>query len=171
MEFESKTLPTPSRLRRSYSDRAAGLPKIPTRFGMAPQVFNKAMSYNKTTSDAENNKDDQNADGNNNNDPSKLKRTVILIQGRKRLQSVPQEDNCTVENFTSCLPLKDNNTIGKSRKFNRGYSGTSSFKDKTRTQNRLSAPTYALDPFINDQDTSKERIQVKYFLVDVGLTF
>ena len=154
--YGSRTLPTPSRIRRSYSDRATGIPKIPTRFGMTQQVFNKAMSYNNNRSIVED-QHGQKKDNNNNDDNSKLKRTVIVIKGRKRLQSAP-ESNCIEENSEE-NPNKNHDSNRKSHhKFNNG--NITSPKERTATRKRLSATTTVLDPFINDQDTSEERIQV-----------
>ena len=158
--YGSRALPTPSRLRRSHSDRATSIPKIPTRFGMAQQVFNKAMSYNNTRPIVED-QGNQKKDNNNNEDNSKLKRTVIVIKGRKRLQSAPLESNCIEENSEE-NPNKNHDSNRKSHhKFNNG--NITSTKERTTTRKRLSVHTTVLDPFINDQDISEERIQVNSF--------
>ena len=158
--YGSRTLPTPSRLRRSHSDRATGIPKIPTRFGMAQQVFNKAMSYNNNRSIVED-QDGQKKDNNNNDDNSTVKRTVIVIKGRKRFQSAPLESNCIEENSEE-NPNKNHGSNRKSHhKFDNG--NITSPKERTMTKKRLSVSTTVLDPFINDQDTSEERIQVNSF--------
>ena len=162
MDYGSRTLPTPSRLRRSHSasDRATGIPKIPTRFGMAQQVFNKAMSYNNTRSIVEDH-DDQKKDNNNNDDNSKLKRTVIVIKGRKRLESAPPESN-NIRETSEGYPNKNQDGNRKSHhKFNNG--NITSSRERIAIRKRLSTTTTVLDPFINDQDTFEERIQVNLF--------
>ena len=158
--YGSRTLPTPSTIRWSYSDRATGIPKIPTRFGMAQQVFNKAMSYNNNRSIVED-QDGQKKDNNNNDDNSKLKRTVIVIKGRKRLQSVPLESNCIEESSEENSNKNHDSNRKSHHKFNNG--NITSPKERITTRKRLSVPTTVLDPFINDQDTSEERIQVNSF--------
>ena len=159
MDYGSRTLPATSRLRRSHSDRATGIPKIPTRFGMAQQVFSKAMSYNNTRSIVKDH-DDQGKDNNNNDDNSKLKRTVIIIKGRKRLGSVPPVRNYISENSEEYPNKNQDGTCNRKShpKFNSG--NITSSKERITIRKRLSATTTVLDPFINDQDTSEERIQV-----------
>ena len=180
MDNRTRTLPALGKLRRSNSDRATGIPKLLTRFGMAQQVFKKAMSYNNNNNSVlENDNALQEAESskspvdNNNNTMSKPnKRTVIIVKGRKRAQSSSLEDyfarrkeELTVEKDNR-TPVNASAILQQSNKGNDTQYG----KERRVVRDRLSLQSIVLDPFVRDQDTSQDRVKVRdrLFVSSIG---
>ena len=174
MDNGARTLSTIGRQRHSNPDRLSGVPKIPTRFGMAQQVFKKALSYN--TSDPmlekyntlkqrhqQQQTANSSADCNNNTLSKPNKRTVVIIKGRRRAQSSSLDDKFGSK-IAEVANEKDNRTdVNASAVLKHSNNGNDiqSGKERRVARDRLSLQSIVLDPFVRNQDASQNRVKVR----------